>query len=154
MCERVGELRSRRGRAVLKAEWKPIRHEWCLGDESFKEYLQQYLEAGIEGKQRSSYSGEAIKHHDTVEAERLVLSGMKALGLRESSLKKLAKGEMNKCLLAWLVHTHTGVSHKWIAERLSMGHGANMTAYIRRGREDQSSGTQRLKQRLRRVVPK
>jgi hypothetical protein len=35
-------------------------------------------------------------------------------------------------MLAWLAHAHTMVSHKWLSDRLNMGHPQNLSAYIKK----------------------
>jgi len=57
-------------------------------------------ERTLESKKRASFSGEEVRQHDEVEAERIVGLGMKALGLTEESLREQLKGSVEKVALA------------------------------------------------------
>ena len=112
------EYRRKKCREAFKEEWRPIRYGWCLGSEEFKDKLTAKIERVIVGRDRQSYSGEGIERHDEAQAERLARGGMAALGVDESDLLIMRKGDDRKCVIAWLVHTRTMVRHKWIADRL------------------------------------
>jgi hypothetical protein len=65
-------------------------------------------------------------------AERVLASGMKALGVTEPSLSNQIKGSPEKYALAWLVRKNTCVRIGWIKDRLQMGSATNFSAYLRR----------------------
>ena len=56
-----------------------------------------------------------------MQAERLVVAGLKRIGWRKADLKKRRKGEPKKVELAWQLRSQTTMSLAWIAERLNMG---------------------------------
>ena len=130
MGDVLGELRRKKGREAYKQEWKPIRYGWFLGGDEFREKLIDCMSKVVEDKQRESYSGQGIVRHDEHQAKKLLARGLKALGMRTGDLKGLCKGDELKCVLAWLIHTRTMVSHKWISQNLEMGVISNMTKYI------------------------
>lgn len=134
MEDRANEWRTKEGKKAFKEAWKPIRYGWFLGEEDFKETLLTHLGPAVAGKQRTSYGGAAIQAHDEAQAEKLVGRGMKALGLEAADLATLPKGDAYKCVLAWLAHRHTMVSHSWLCERLIMGSPSNMSTYISRAK--------------------
>jgi len=151
---RMGELRTKAGRREYNALWKPIRHHWYAGSEEFGESLLKHVAKTVSGKQRSSYSGEAVQAHDRAEAEQLIVRGMKALEVTEDALSEWSKGDIRKCALAWLAHSRTMAGHAWIAERLVMGAPSNMTTYIDRIRNAQSKAILRIQNRLKRTIRK
>jgi REP element-mobilizing transposase RayT len=102
-------------------DWKEIRRGWCLGSESFRVEMLQKIDVILEGKKRSSYNGEEVKHHDEAEAERYLVEGMAILGLNKQALHSLKKGAKEKAILAWYIRANTTVSRRWLAERLVIG---------------------------------
>jgi len=70
-----------------------------------------------------------------VEAERLVIRGLKALGLTDESLDGLKKNCPQKYAVAWLVRRNTCVRNDWIVHRLSMGKGRNFATFLKRMEE-------------------
>jgi hypothetical protein len=90
--------------------WKPIRTGWYLGGEGFRIWFLNRLDQVIEGKQRETYNGEAIREHDEAQAEHLFQRGLKTLMLEETDLKGMAKGAFEKQILAWWLRRKTVVS--------------------------------------------
>ena len=149
---RAGELRTKAGRKAFKEEWKPIRYGWYLGTEEFKVQLLGRLGEAVAGKQRTSYGGDGIREHDEHCAEELIRKGMMRLQVAESDLVSLAKGHEVKCLLAWLAHTRTMVSHQWLTDRLKMGNATTVSAYIKSIREAEAGPLARSRDKLARTV--
>ena len=131
---RVAQLRTAAGKRAFREQWAPIRHGWYVGGEDFGEALLEKLKDRVRDYDRRSYGGEAIRRHDEREAEALIRTGMRKLRLTEQDLQKLPKGHAQKCALADLAHSHTTVSHKWLAQRLCMGHPQNLSLYIKQSR--------------------
>ena len=82
------------------------------------------------------------------EADRLIRKGMRILEIGEDDLERLPKGHELKCLLAWLAHGHTMVSHGWLAQRLQMGCSTTVSAYIKRVKMAQPGQLARLRKKL------
>lgn len=152
LTQRVWDMQNRKMRKELEKEWKAIRRGWYLGEETFKERLLEKLSGVLSGRDRASYSGEAVQRHDEREAERLIQAGMHVLNLTEADFDSLPKGEIRKCALAWLAHSRTTVRHAWLAEQLRMGCPSNMTVYLDRVQKATSPSAARLCNRLRRAV--
>ena len=145
--------RTKKGREELGKECAAIRRGWYLGSDAFREKLITLVEDVVEGRQSDSYSGEAMVRMRERRAERLVRKGVPVLGLRMQDLPKLPKGHEAKCVLAWLVHTRTMASHKWLAARLAMGVPSNMTTYIDRARRNRSPRIRALRAEVERRIP-
>jgi hypothetical protein len=92
---------------------------WRSGNKALVHYAQSTASAG-----RRAISAEA--------AERVLASGMKALGVTDESLANQIKGSPEKYALAWLVRKKTCVRNDWIRLRLKMGSATNFSAYLRR----------------------
>jgi len=152
MQGRVAELRSRGGKKSFKEQWKPIQYGWYVGDEQFKAKLLKRVAGAVAGKDRSSYSGEAIHGHDEQESEAMIIQGMKVLDMTEDQLEGLRKGEERKCVLAWLVHTRTMASHKWIGERLRMGCPSQISVHVAKVRSNQHTRLNHLRQRVEKAI--
>ena len=56
-----------------------------------------------------------------MQAERLVVEGLKRVGWREGDLRARRKGEPRKVELAWKLRSQTTMPLAWVAERLNMG---------------------------------
>ena len=149
---RVEDLRRRRGRKEFDEQWKAIRYGWYVGDEPFREELLKKVARTVEGKDRASYHGKAIKQHDEKEAERLVRKGLRALNLTESDLAELRKGDERKCVLAWLAHTYSMAGHRWIGQRLRMGGPSHISVNVGRVANAKGSRLETLRDGVNRAI--
>ena len=138
--------------ADLVRHWEQVRYGWYAGSREFGEKLLEKLSSAVEGKQRTSYSGEAMREHDEHEAERLIRKGMASLEIDEDDLARLPKGHELKALLAWVAHKQTMASLAWLSNRLQMGFPTALSAYIRRIDVAQSGSVSRLKKHLQKVI--
>ncbi len=111
--------------------WSKIRRGWCLGEADFREKLLDHLDAIRLGKKPASLSGPEIESHNERQAARLKAKGLRALGLTETSLQKLAKGSIEKQVLAWYIRGRTIISNGWLSQQLRCGHSGNIPRYIK-----------------------
>jgi len=105
-----------------------------------------------ENTQSQSLSGPEIKEHNEHRALRILTQGLKVLGLREEDLPHLAKGALEKQLLAWHIRNNTTVSNQWLSEHLHSGHPGNLARYLRYVAEATDKKTRSLKNSLRACV--
>ena len=150
--DRIRELGTKDGRKAFKEDWKPIRYGWYLGAEGFKEKLVKRVGKTVKGKKRASYGGKAIREHDESCAEELIRKGLKCLEVTEKDLGRLAKGHDVKCLLAWLAHTYTMVTHQWLTDRLQMGNPQTVSTYIKKVKQAEKGALARRRNKLVRTV--
>jgi len=120
--------------------WSRIRRGWCFGDNEFRTEMLEHLDGTMESNKRASFSGEEVRQHDEVEAERIVGLGMKALRLTEESLREQIKGSVEKVALAWLVRKNTCVRNEWIKKRLKMGTATTLSESLRKMESAQRGG--------------
>ena len=110
-----------------------IRHGWYLGKDSFKDRLLKLLEkTGQTSGSTRNRTGEALREHGEVEAQRIVRRVVKILGLPTTAdaMAKLLKSDARKVVLAALLRDRTSVGNSWIARRLSMGHSGSVSRMI------------------------
>ena len=138
------------GRKALEQGWKGIRRGWYLGDRAFRDMLIDRLDDVLADHERASYSGSQVTCHDEREAEALIRRGMEVLGLSEDDLAALNKGALPKCALAWLAHSRSTVSHRWLGRRLHMGVPGGVSVHIATIRDAQSQQAKALRRRLQR----
>ena len=127
-------------------ELKELRRGWFLGEESFREMLQEIVEKTTGGKKRQSFSGEELGGKDEAEAERLLARGMETLELED--VQKLAKNDIRKQALTWLIKSRAVVGHEWVAEKLGMGHRSNMTRALAVFQRSETKAARTLKRKM------
>ncbi len=86
-------------------EFKPIRRDWCLGEEKFREELLTQMSERMGAERYGEERAEELK-----------------LGRwQEADLKTRPKGDSVKVALAARLRAETTMTVGWIAERLAMG---------------------------------
>jgi REP element-mobilizing transposase RayT len=146
MQKRVLEIALSEQPWAIDEQWDHIRRGWCFGTDEFKDQMLERID--LSSGQRDSFSGDEVGAHDELDAERLLIAGMKALEVREDDIPQLRKGAEEKALLAWLVRKNTAVSNAWIAGRLQMGRADCLSRYPRLIEESQDKRIQQLKTKL------
>ena len=110
-------LMERRRGEESGADYEPIRRDWVLGSEAFR---QELLAAVVERVGPSHY-GAQRQETGLQKAERMVREEIERLGWDEDQLRAHRKGHRAKVLLARRLRQETTMSLKWIAQRLQMG---------------------------------
>ena len=110
-------LMERRRGEESGADYEPIRRDWVLGSEAFR---QELLAAVVERVGPSHY-GAPRQETGLQKAERMVREEIERLGWDEDQLRAHRKGHRAKVLLARRLRQETTMSLKWIAQRLQMG---------------------------------
>ena len=116
----------------VDAAWEKIRRGWYFGSEGFRNELMERLDESLEGKRRSSFSGEAVRAHNEAEAIRLIDWGLNKMDIAPDGLEGLPKGAPEKMALVWLLKKRTVVKNGWISQHLFCGHPANIPGYVRK----------------------
>ena len=109
-------LEARRG-AEEGEEFKPIRHGWCLGEETFR----QELLAQMSERMGAEHYGEERAQTAEAMAEQIIAEELKRRRWKEAELKTRPKGDAAKVALAARLRAETTMTVGWIAERLGMG---------------------------------
>jgi len=103
---------------------KMLRRGWCFGSEGFR----QKALGLVTGTARKP-AREILAAHNEQEAERLIVAGLKVVGLRGENLVERAKGDPRKIAVAATVRRRTPVSNEWLARRLHMGAAGRVSRY-------------------------
>jgi putative transposase len=106
---------SENGGNLSEAAMAALRGGWCLGDETFRDQLLGLIKKGSKLlSKKGSHATAAVKCHGEGEAEKLVVLGLKALGLVNDAgeLIQARKGNLRKVALATVVKSHTSVSNE------------------------------------------
>jgi len=104
-------------RVEVSDEYRKIRRGWCYGDEAFRREL--LLQVGQQMGQH--HYGEERQESAEDKAGRVVASGLKEAGWKESDLALRRKGDPVKMALARRLRVETTMPLKWICQRLAMG---------------------------------
>jgi len=116
-------------------DWSKIRRGWYLGSQQFGQQLLDKLEGVRAVVKRGSLGGEEIHLHNEHRAKELKQLGLAALKLHDANLMDMAKGAVDKKLLAWFIKSRTTVSNVWVSDQLYCGHPSNIPGYVRWVRE-------------------
>ena len=125
--------------AANDASLAELRRGWYLGEKGFGERVLAALSApGQPQRRKGSLGGEAARAHDEAQAERISKAGLAAMKMpiAASELTGRAKWPLEKGAIAAVIRERTGVSNRWIADRLGMGHESSVTRAVKRARED------------------
>ena len=147
------EARAKDQKGVVSDEaLAELRRGWYLGEATFGEKVLATIKTFSGSRKRSSVGGAAAKAHDEAEAERLVAAALAELGVPDNPADLAGRGRRKdeKETIAALVRGRTGVTNRWIASRLSMGHEVSVTRAVRRSRDDPKA-TRRLKALVRKL---
>ena len=150
MQRRVLEIAGSEKPGELDARWADIRRGWCFGSDEFRDRMVKALDGVMEGKRRDSFAGEESGKHDQLEAERLAEYGLGKLGISESDLDALKKGDARKKVVAWCVRKRTSVRNEWISNRLKMGSVSKMSLYVKEVEDSRSGELFELKEMVKR----
>ncbi len=131
-----------------KKAWSELTSGWCLGGEAFRERMKKHASEQIALHDRRSYAGEAALFHDQVAAEGMVQEAMHRLGISEEHLDYMRKGDVRKQVLAWWVRRSSCVRNDWIASRLKMGRGSNLSRMVRQVEMATSGAASRMKEMI------
>jgi hypothetical protein len=112
----------------LRGEFKRVERGWCLGGEEFRQELLEQVDT----PPGPSHFGEAVQEAEAVQAERMVVAGLRRMGWSEADLSARRKGEPRKVELAWELRSRTTMPLVWIAERLRMGSRGHVAWLLQR----------------------
>lgn len=99
--------------------------------------------AGKPKRRKGSLGGGAARAHNEAEAGRIARAGLASLGMPDAPFDLAGRGRwmLEKGAIAAVIRKRTGVSNRWIAGRLGMGHESSVTHAAKRAREDREDGS-------------
>jgi len=128
--KRVLEIVCSENPADFDEQWKKIRRGWYLGNEAFRQKMEELVDQRVESYDRRSYSGKEVEKHDELSAMRLLDRGLVTCGLQKEELESLRKSDYRKKVLAWHIRQNTSVRNDWICEHLHMGRSSNLSRHM------------------------
>jgi hypothetical protein len=127
------------GGNISEASMAALRRGWYLGAEAFRDRLLDLVKKGSKILvKKGSHAAAPIRRHGELEAEKIVVKGLKQFGLLDEAgcISPSRKGDPLKVALASVVKAHTSVGNEWLAIRLAMGHNRSVSRLIRQGNND------------------
>ena len=103
-----------------------VRRSWKIGAEDFRDWLADKLARRGRKGERASERSET----DAALAERLVVEALMGVGWGEIDLAMQPKGHHMKVQIAQRLRAQTPMTHEWIANRLCMGSGSNVSNLV------------------------
>jgi putative transposase len=125
------------GKAIVEGQTLNSRLErgWYWGSQAFREKLLRLGEGKRKASKNRNYrTSEQAKEAAMKEAEELLESGIKAMGLGASEIAEAKGSDPRKVAVARVLATRTTVSQQWIAQALGMKSAANVSQQVRRNR--------------------
>ncbi len=127
MEARALETAARRRGRQEDALRRRMERGWCHGDAAFREMLVERIAESDPDAARPSADAEQRRDRTTQAARRHVRACLAALGLSETDLAKLPKGDARKLLVAGLIRRRHPVPLAWVSKELHMGHLRRVT---------------------------
>ena len=119
-----------------------------MGEEAFLGKLKKRLGALVAGKKRELHRGGARRAHGEAAARKLLMAGLRVLGMKAGELRQRPKQTPEKEVLAWWLRERTTVTLRWVSEELGMGHYTRVTQAVSRVRRKPGRKLETLKRRL------
>lgn len=132
----------------LNEEWREIRRGWYLGDESFRDRLEDLADEAIRGRSRSSYDRTALAHHDARMAEEWLKKVLTVLSVDLRALRALRSSDPLKQAVVWFLRSRSTVSATWLNDHLRTGHASNVSRAVSAFRAPTDPIRKRLKKRI------
>ncbi len=109
-----------------------LRRGWYFGNQAFREKILKLGETMIKKKAGNpNYCGDQMRSHGETRAEAIAKKGLLLLDLSEGDLDGLAKNDSRKAMIALALKQETGVTLKWITNRLKMGVTTGVSRYAK-----------------------
>ena len=114
-----------------------LRRGWVWGSDAFKEGILERLEdlRITEESVSSDREGRDAAHradHHARDAEKILSSAVSFFSLKNmDALQSLPRGDLRGIAVAWAICRKTSMPQKWIADRLGLRSGANVSQRVR-----------------------
>ncbi|MBL9159530.1 MAG: transposase [Verrucomicrobiales bacterium] len=115
-----------------------LRKGWYWGSESFKESLLEKLE-GLKGSElpvaKDFRSSDQARDHAHRDGEKIIAEAVGHFALSgggSTDFMALPRGDLRRVAVAWALCRRTSLRQSWIAERLGLRSGDNVSAQVRK----------------------
>jgi hypothetical protein len=115
-----------------------LRKGWYWGGEAFKEFLLEKLEQFKGGDlpvAKDFRSCEQARDHALRDGEKIIAEAARQFGRgdgRTEDFKALPRGDLRRVAVAWSLCRRTSLRQSWIADRVGLGTGDNVSAQVRK----------------------
>lgn len=115
-----------------------LRKGWYWGGEAFKESLLEKLEqlkGGDLPVAKDFRSSDQAHDHARRDGEKILAEAVRHFGLgggRTEDFKALPRGDLRRVAVAWSLCRRTSLKQRWIADRIGLGTGDNVSAQVRK----------------------
>jgi len=115
-----------------------LRKGWYWGGEAFKESLLEKLEqlkGGDLPVAKDFRSSEQARDHALRDGEKIIAEAARQFGWedgRTEDFKALPRGDLRRVAVAWSLCRRTSLRQSWIADRVGLGTGDNVSAQVRK----------------------
>lgn len=115
-----------------------LRKGWYWGGEAFKESLLEKLEqlkGGDLPVAKDFRSSDQARDHALRDGEKILAEAALHFGLgdgRTEAFKTLPRGDLRRVAVAWTLCRRTSLKQRWIADRIGLGTGDNVSAQVRK----------------------
>ena len=124
MEERAKEKPPGRSLGPIPSE---LRRGWILGGEQFRDRVLGLMDRLSDAGGRKSGPVETWGDHGVWTAERFLRAGLEQWELEKGDLRRLSKSDWRKRLIGHLIKKQTGVSLRWLGEKLVMGSDSHVS---------------------------
>jgi len=115
-----------------------LRKGWYWGGEAFKESLLEKLEqlkGGDLPVAKDFRSSDQARDHALRDGEKILAEAARHFGLgdgRIEDFKALPRGDLHRVAVAWSLCRRTSLKQRWIADRIGLSTGDNVSAQVRK----------------------
>lgn len=115
-----------------------LRKGWYWGGEAFKESLLEKLEqlkGGDLPVAKDFRSSDQARDHARRDAEKIIAEAARHFGRGDGDtedFKALPRGDLRRVAVAWSLCRRTSLKQSWIADRVGLGTGDNVSAQVRK----------------------
>jgi len=115
-----------------------LRKGWYWGGETFKESLLERLES-LKGDSlpvaKDFRSSDQARDHAHRDGEKIIAEAVEHFGMeggRAADFMALPRGDLRRVAVAWSLCRRTSLKQRWIADRIGLGSGDNVSAQVRK----------------------
>lgn len=112
---------------------RALREGWYLGEDRFRNHLMNLMdESTAQTTKIGNVSGSAVNERNESEAEKIVHFMSAELGLEDDgrAWRSMFRRDERKVIMATLIRSKTKMSNTWVAKRLEMGDGTNVSRLV------------------------
>ncbi len=132
----------------LDKEWRALRRGWYMGDQTFRDRLEDLADKAVRGKRRSSYDRTGLMRHDDRMAEQWLQKTLIALSTDAESIRALRSSDPLKQAVVWFLRSRSLVTAAWMEDHVGVGHASNVSRAVSAFRNPTDRKRKQLKKKV------